>query len=135
MRFLFRKKERSETEFGLIYGGMAILLLAVARVLPVTKLAPDCAFRSLTGIPCPTCGATRSVVFLSQGHFLSAFRMNPATTAVFITVLLAFLCRMMALTFDLPGMNIGLTDREKNLVRVSAVLALLLNWAYLIRAL
>ncbi len=135
MRFVLRKKQPSHIEFALIYGGLAILLLVAARILPVTQLAPDCAFKAMTGMPCPTCGSTRAVILFSQGHLLSAFRMNPATSAVFVAALVAFLCRIVALVFDLPGMRIGLSDREKNLVRVSAMLALLLNWGYLITSL
>ncbi len=132
MRFVLRNKRPSHIEFALIYGGLAILLLVAARILPVTQLAPDCVFKAMTGIPCPTCGSTRAVILLSQGHLLSAFRVNPATSAVVVAALVAFLCRMIALAFDLPGVRIGLSDQEKNLVRVSAVLALLLNWSYLI---
>ena len=132
MRFVLRKKQPSHIEFALIYGGLAILLLVAARILPVTQLAPGCVFKTITGMPCPTCGSTRAVVLLSQGHLLPAFRMNPVTSFVVVAALVAFLCRILALVFDLPGMRIGLSDREKNLVRLSAVLALLLNWGYLI---
>ncbi len=135
MRFVLRKKRPSPIEFALIYGGLVILLLVAARILPVTQLAPDCVFKVMTGMPCPTCGSTRAVILLSQGNILSAFRMNPATSAVFVAALVAFLCRITALAFNLPGMRIGLSDHEKNLVRVSAVLALLLNWGYLITSL
>jgi len=132
MRFQLRRKEPAQVEFALIYGVLAVLLLAAARVLPVIDLAPDCVFHSLTGLPCPTCGSTRAVAFLSRGHFLSAFRMNPATTVVFIALLTAFLCRIAARVFDLPGLRINLSHQEKTLVRAVAVLAVLLNWAYLI---
>jgi hypothetical protein len=132
MQFQIRKRESSQIEFALIYGGLAILFLVAARVLPVTDLAPACIFKSLTGIPCPTCGSTRMVAFLAHGHFLAAFRMNPAGAVVFITVLIAFLYRIIALALDLPGMSIELSHGENNLVRFGAVLALLLNWLYLI---
>ena len=135
MRFVLRKKQPSQIEFALIYGGLAILLLVAARILPVAQLAPDCVFKAITGIPCPTCGSTRAVILLSHGHLESAFRMNPATGAVFVTALLAFLCRLIVLAFDLPGIHIGFSGREKNLVRISVVLALLLNWAYVITSL
>jgi hypothetical protein len=135
MQFQFRKREPSQIEFTLIYGGLAILLLAAARVIPIADMAPNCVFKSLTGVPCPTCGSTRSVAFLAHGHLLAAFCMNPVTAAVVIAVLAAFLYRLITVVFDLPGMNIDLSNLEKNLVRVIAVLVLLLNWIYLIFAL
>jgi Protein of unknown function (DUF2752) len=43
-----------------------------------------CPFRAATGVPCPLCGATRSVVLFSQGD-LGFLRYNP----VWVVVLLA----------------------------------------------
>ena len=31
----------------------------------------------MTGLPCPSCGATRSVLSLLQGNFTAALRWNP----------------------------------------------------------
>lgn len=36
-----------------------------------------CLMKHVTGIPCPSCGATRSVVSLTQGHFTQAMIINP----------------------------------------------------------
>lgn len=37
-----------------------------------------CLFRQRTGLPCPTCGMTRSVVLTLHGRLPAAFRLNPA---------------------------------------------------------
>jgi hypothetical protein len=37
-----------------------------------------CLFRQSTGLPCPTCGMTRSVVLSLHGHLWTALRLNPA---------------------------------------------------------
>jgi hypothetical protein len=37
-----------------------------------------CLFRQHTGLPCPTCGMTRSVVLTLHGQLPIAFRLNPA---------------------------------------------------------
>lgn len=40
---------------------------------------PDlCIFRHVTGIPCPSCGTTRSVVALLHGSIYEAMMLNPA---------------------------------------------------------
>jgi hypothetical protein len=47
-------------------------------------LAPrlhDCPFRTLTGIPCPTCGGTRASLALLDGRLIDALRLNPLVTA------------------------------------------------------
>jgi len=36
-----------------------------------------CIFKNLTGIPCPSCGSTHSVLCLLQGEIYTAFLWNP----------------------------------------------------------
>lgn len=36
-----------------------------------------CMFKHVTNIPCPSCGSTRSILSLFQGHFLEAIYWNP----------------------------------------------------------
>lgn len=36
-----------------------------------------CMIKNATGIPCPSCGSTRSIVALLQGDFLNAIYLNP----------------------------------------------------------
>ena len=38
---------------------------------------PACPFRTLTGLNCPGCGATRGLHQLLHGHFIAAFELNP----------------------------------------------------------
>jgi hypothetical protein len=38
---------------------------------------PLCAFRELTGQPCPLCGGTRTCAALVQGNFAAAWELNP----------------------------------------------------------
>ncbi len=37
-----------------------------------------CLFQRLTGVPCPTCGMTRSIVLTLNGHLWTALRLNLA---------------------------------------------------------
>jgi Protein of unknown function (DUF2752) len=36
-----------------------------------------CLFKEATGLPCPSCGATRSLLFLFHGQVVAAFMTNP----------------------------------------------------------
>ncbi len=36
-----------------------------------------CMIKNVTGVPCPSCGSTRSVMSLAEGHFAEATRQNP----------------------------------------------------------
>ncbi len=57
-----------------------------------------CAFRASTGLPCPTCGMTRSVAMSLHGEFARAWKMAPAgPVAVFGLTALGI--AMLALAF------------------------------------
>ena len=132
MRLYLKKKSSNQIEFGIIYGGIALLILGVGRLLPVLSYAPDCVFKGLTGIPCPTCGSTRSVVHLAHGDILSALAMNPLTTLCLMAAIAYFISSLMSMAFDLPRINFLLADKEKNVMRAGAVMILFAQWAYLI---
>jgi hypothetical protein len=89
-------------------------------------------FKGLTGIPCPTCGSTRSVVHLSHGDFLSAFVMNPLATLCLMSAVLYFFYSLMSAVFALPRVCLLFTNQEKNVMRAGVVVLLFLQWTYLI---
>jgi len=43
-----------------------------------------CAFKSVTGLPCPGCGGTRAVVFFFRGQFGRSFIYNPTIWYCFL---------------------------------------------------
>ena len=135
MRFVLARRARGQIEFGIIYGVIALLALFAGRFIPVLSFAPSCAFKALTDLPCPTCGATRAIVHLSQGELFSALAMNPLIFAGFLAAVLALFYSLFTLVFDLPRISIALSEYERNRVRIAAVLVLLLNWIYLFFAL
>lgn len=50
-----------------------------------------CLIKTATGIPCPSCGTTRSVLFILNGDFIRAVEMNPlGYAAIFILITLPF---------------------------------------------
>jgi hypothetical protein len=135
MRFFLKKRAKGQIEFGVIYGIMALLVLCAARFLPVLTILPSCTFKSLTGVPCPTCGSTRSIVHLTHGEFLASLAMNPLASIACGGILLFFLYSLFTLALDSPRLGLVLTEREKNGVRIGVVLLVLANWGYLIFAL
>jgi len=58
-----------------------------------------CALRSRFGLPCPTCGLTRSVVMSLHGEFGAAWRMAPAGP-VALFGMIAFALAMLALAWS-----------------------------------
>lgn len=135
MRIVFRQRERGELDFGLLYGGIVLLGLFAVRFLPVSLFLPSCYFRSVLGLPCPSCGTTRSIVSLVRGDVLGSLAMNPLAAVLILIALLWFCHSVLAAVFVLPKPSLLLTEKEKNAVRPGAVMLVLANWAYLVIAL
>ena len=132
MRLFLKKRAPDQIEFGIIYGCIALVMLGAGWWKPIYSFAPDCVFKGLTGIPCLTCGCTRSVVYLSHGDIPSAFAMNPLMTLCLISAVPYFVFSLMSAAFDLPRISFLLTDNERNGMRAGVVTLLLVQWAYLI---
>ena len=96
---------------------------------------PACPFHALTGFPCLTCGATRAMQFLLHGELRSAFLMNPLFFMLLIGLALFDAYAGVVICFRKPRMRLQAISRsEAALIRVSVVVLLLLNWAYLLLA-
>jgi hypothetical protein len=132
VRIVVNKRTPGRIEFGIIFGGIVLLALLAGRFLPVLVLAPACTFKALTGVPCPTCGSTRSIVYLSHGAFVSAFVMNPLVAACAVIATLFFIYCFLTLAFDMPRIGVALSTNEKDSLRLVIVLLLAINWLYLI---
>jgi len=55
----------------------AVIILAAILAFNFLGLEYRCAFKALTGIPCPTCGMTRSFLSLLKLDLKSAFYYHP----------------------------------------------------------
>lgn len=57
-----------------VVGALSTAALGVVALGPLARVDPSrpglvlCPFRLLTGLPCPFCGVTRSLMALGQGH-------------------------------------------------------------------
>jgi hypothetical protein len=60
---------------GLLYTALFLLAMLLVQLMPSPPRL--CIFHTLTGHPCPTCGATRCWLALAQGRWLDALWYNP----------------------------------------------------------
>lgn len=61
---------------------VSVGLILGAWALSKTNLpVPPCGLKTLTGVPCPFCGGTRSATALAQLDVLAALQWNPLVTA------------------------------------------------------
>jgi hypothetical protein len=133
MHVSLKKRTPGQIEFGIIYGGIALVALFVVRFFPVmTALAPSCVFKGLTGIPCPTCGGTRAAVHLASGDVIASLGMNPLAATVLIFGILCFFYSALTFLFNIQRINLVITDHEKNAARLILIATAAINWTYLI---
>src|SRR5690348_8436678 len=121
-------------QWGLIYGILGIFVLVAGRiVLWLKPPIPKCMFKEITGYPCMTCGATRCIEEFSQFHFWNAFLMNPLIFLMGAGFGLFFLYSAGVYLFNLPKIQFTFVSKNAKLVRILIVLAVLINWIYLIK--
>ena len=135
MRVGLRKRIPGEIEFGLIYGSIAALGLVALNVLSPARLLPSCPLYGLTGLPCPTCGGTRAALALSRGDIVTAFSLNPLVTTALAGIFMLLLENIFAIGLNLPRLSVAFSEREKTVLRLSAVMAVSAQWIYLAIAL
>jgi hypothetical protein len=107
------------------------MAMIAARYLPITDMVPTCVFKAFTGIPCPTCGTTRSLVHLAHGDILGSLILNPLFSLAMITALFLFFARSAVLPFNRSRITLTLTHCEGVLLRAGIVGIFMSNWIYL----
>ncbi|MBI5543984.1 MAG: DUF2752 domain-containing protein [Deltaproteobacteria bacterium] len=115
-----------------IYGAMGVALLVTARFVPLARLPFwGCALRKHTGIPCLSCGMTRSFDWFMQGRLLDSLLVNPLgfTLAALSVVGAAYLVLW---KLRPPRLRVELSVRAGSWVRWSALVLIAANWGYLI---
>ena len=117
--------------------GTVFLAVGVVTALGVGLLHLDqspvgfCAFKAVTGWPCLTCGTTRAFGRLFALDLPGAFVMNPLATAL-VLALVPWGIADVVLALRGRGLVLDLSPAAGRVVRVLAVVALLVNWLYLI---
>jgi hypothetical protein len=94
-----------------------------------------CLFKNVTGIPCPSCGVTRSLLLFARGSFLKAIWINPLGLLVGVLMIVIpiwaatdYVRDKITLAQAYDSLS-GLLQRHKLLY--TAIIALgLLNWGW-----
>jgi len=96
-------------------------------------LAPhlrSCTFRTLTGVPCPTCGTTRSALAMLDLDLVAAFQVNPLAALIGATFIVGGAAALVWLVCRWPMPSLGF---EWNRWWTAAVVGIIaINWVYLI---
>lgn len=96
---------------------------------PLT-IPETCMFKNLTGIPCPGCGLTRSMVAAAHGNMRQSFHYHRLGLLTLFYILLQFVYRIGALSA--PALTNRVFGPEKHLNHGIIILAalILLNWIF-----
>ena len=123
--------KRGGLPLGALLGVLALLGGAAVRWLHLDRLGITlCTFKAMTGLPCATCGGTRTLGLLAHGDLAGALAMNPLVALAFMVLVpwclvdLALWPRGRAVALDL-----GPLGARGVVIAIAVVLA---NWAYLI---
>lgn len=117
----------------LIWGTIGLIALIAARLVPpaLTDFY-RCPFRVITGIPCLTCGITRSFRHMVHGRFYEAFSLTPLGALFCILTMLYVIYALTVVVFRLPRPRFRLNRSVCRLtLRLGLPGILLLNWIYL----
>jgi hypothetical protein len=93
-----------------------------------------CLFKHVTGIPCPSCGSTRSVLSILNGDFSGAFFMNPFGILIMLTLIIL----PVWILFDLASRGDSLYNSyirfelfiRRKWIAIPAILLVLINWVW-----
>jgi hypothetical protein len=134
MRLYCRRLAPAETDHELLWLGVSMAGLAASALWFGLRLPwPGCAFHALTGLPCVTCGATRSTVQFLHGDFHAALLFNPLVFASLCAIALFDAYAFAVLATRAPRLRLADWKRpETKLVRTLLIVLLALNWAYLL---
>ncbi len=93
-----------------------------------------CLVKHVTGIPCPSCGTTRSVSSISQGNFAQAIRFNPLGFIVTLIMVLAPLWIIFDLLTKKSTLHHFYIQAEQFLrrpfVAIPLIVLILMNWIW-----
>jgi Protein of unknown function (DUF2752) len=129
-----RLMARPGPPLGLIFAGIGLLATLAIGLLGLDHLGVSfCYVKTLTGLPCPTCGSTRVLGRLFAGDLAGALAMNPLAALAALGVV-AWGAADAALLPRKRALCVAVAPPLGRALRVAAALAILANWAYLVLA-
>lgn len=127
-------RDKRLVDHEVIWGAVLPLTVLVAALWYKIGLPlPQCNFKRFTGLPCATCGGTRSAVaLLGDFDVVTSFLMNPMVFFGFMVCGAYVIYAGTVLAFKLPRIRFRAAGKSAWLLRYLIAAVFLVNWAYLI---
>ena len=110
--------------------GLVFLLMCVSIVVKWNVPLPRCAFKTVTGFPCFTCGSTRALAALGRFEVLEALKFNPLVTLACTAAPVWLGIALLNVAFA-PRLRLRLAFRLKTILSL-LIIAAIGNWIYLL---
>ena len=121
----------TERQLAALWAAAAVSAIVLRPVwIAATPLLRRCTFRALTGIPCPTCGTTRTALALLDLDLASAFVVNPLAALTGVVFIAGGVAAVPWLAVRGPMPSCGLRWTASWTAVVIGVLTA--NWLYLV---
>ena len=93
-----------------------------------------CLFKNITGVACPSCGSTRSVMELSKGNITDALLINPLGIVITAIMLILPFWLLYDVALNKDSLHKSYLQFENTLrIKIVAIILILLiiaNWAW-----
>ncbi|MBC8233467.1 DUF2752 domain-containing protein [bacterium] len=134
MKIHLEKFPSNAIDHEMIWGGIGLLVLLIARFVPFSLLPKfNCPFHILTGYPCPSCGMTRSFILMSHLKFWEGLNMNPLGALLFIFIATFVGYSFIVLVLHLPRIRFQVAERwEGVFIRIAFIFVIVINWIFLL---
>ena len=127
----FRSATKDERQLALLWLAAAVSAIVLRPLwLAAAPHLRSCVFRSLTGIPCPTCGTTRAAAAFLDGDVMTAFIYNPLAALAGLLFVVGAPIAVIWTTAKCPVPSVP--NPLPPWVRIGAVGLIAANWLYLI---
>jgi len=114
--------------------GYIWLLINYHRSISVSTEPGFCMFKRITGIPCPSCGSTRSVLSILKGDFVGALLWNPFGLIIISVLILAPLWILYDIVLRKDSLlqvyNYSEIFLRKKWIAIPLILLVILNWIW-----
>lgn len=96
-----------------------------------------CFIKQLTGVPCPSCGSTRSVISLLQGNLLDALYWNPIGLIILSIIIIAPLWVLFDYVFSKDSLLTSYLKAEQKIknykIAIPLIALVIINWIWNIK--